>query len=232
MNLEAQLAAADARVAETMAARDEALHLLALAQLVYNEAVATDRNFETALGDRDFAIDGFLTSQFGYHLALGVWSPLYDGEGAQRPCFHRSIDRKSFLRSRPTSKAAAQCAKTAKTADMSKPARSRMAGDVDGRSKWARRLRVSQYEADLGGETMVTTAERSIVRRVATLQTELERYEAVFAAAGEASGEQIDLYARISGNLRRLLEAIGTNRRPRDITPSLVEYLATKPHQE
>jgi hypothetical protein len=78
MNLEAQLAAADARVAETMAARDEALHLLALAQLVYNEAVATDRNFETALGDRDFAIDGFLTSQFGYHLALGVWSPLYD----------------------------------------------------------------------------------------------------------------------------------------------------------
>jgi hypothetical protein len=60
---------------------------------------------------------------------------------------------------------------------------------------------------------------RSIIRRAAVLTTELERLEVRFAQAGEASAEDLDIYARIAANLRRLLEAIGLQRRPRDVTP-------------
>jgi hypothetical protein len=50
-------------------------------------------------------------------------------------------------------------------------------------------------------------------------QPELERLEVKFASAGEASTDDLDTYARVAGNLRRLLEAIGLQRRPRDVTP-------------
>jgi hypothetical protein len=46
---------------------------------------------------------------------------------------------------------------------------------------------------DLGGVENATTAERSIVRRAATLTVELERLEAKFARAGEASDRDLDL---------------------------------------
>jgi hypothetical protein len=100
--------------------------------------------------------------------------------------------------------------------------------DVDGRSTWVRRLRdlIGLHLADLGGEDVVSEAERSIVRRVATLTVELERLEGTFAVAGEASPGALDLYQRTAGNLRRLLEAIGLQRRPRDVTPNLTTYIA------
>lgn len=104
-------------------------------------------------------------------------------------------------------------------------------GGVDHRSAWARRLRdvIVAHVTDLGGEGAVSTAEASIIRRAATLTVELERMEALFAVAGEASADAIDLYSRLAGNHRRLLESIGIQRRPRDITPSLGEYLAGDP---
>jgi hypothetical protein len=37
---------------------------------------------------------------------------------------------------------------------------------------------------------------------------ELERMERQFALAGEASAEDLDIYARVAGNLRRLLESV------------------------
>ena len=91
---------------------------------------------------------------------------------------------------------------------------------VDGRSSWVRRLRdlMAIHLSDLGGEDAVSEAERSIVRRISTLEVELERLEAVFATAGEATPAQLDLYQRTAGNLRRLLEAVGLRRRPRDAT--------------
>ncbi|WP_245524474.1 hypothetical protein [Methylobacterium nonmethylotrophicum] len=99
--------------------------------------------------------------------------------------------------------------------------------DVDGRSLWARRMRdlIALHIADLGGEGAVSEAEKSIVRRVATLTVELERMEVAFATAGEASADALDLYQRTAGNLRRLLEAIGLRRRPRDVTPDLARYI-------
>jgi hypothetical protein len=76
----------------------------------------------------------------------------------------------------------------------------------------------------------VSEAERSIVRRVATLTVELERMEAAFAVAGEAQPDQLDLYQRTANSLRRLLEAIGLQRRARDVTPDPLEYAARGEH--
>jgi hypothetical protein len=45
------------------------------------------------------------------------------------------------------------------------------------------------------------------------------------ATAGEASPDEIDLYARVAGNLRRLLEAVGLQRRARDVGPTLGDLL-------
>ena len=99
---------------------------------------------------------------------------------------------------------------------------------VDGRTTWVRRLRdlIEAHGDDLGGADRISQAERSIVRRVATLTVELERMEAKFAEAGEALPQELDLYQRTAGNLRRLLEAIGMERRARDVTPSLQDIIA------
>lgn len=101
---------------------------------------------------------------------------------------------------------------------------------VDGRSVWMRRLRdlIDLHVSDLGGDAAVSAAERSIVRRAATLTVELERMEGAFALAGEAAPDALDLYQRTAGNLRRLLESVGLERRARDVTPSLSQYLASK----
>jgi hypothetical protein len=103
----------------------------------------------------------------------------------------------------------------------------RLLPGIDGRSAWVRRCKdlIAAHIADLGGESNTSAAERSIVRRAAVLTTELELLEAKFAAAGSASSDDLDLYARTSGNLRRLLEAIGLQRRARDIGPTLGDLL-------
>src|SRR5262245_27698100 len=92
---------------------------------------------------------------------------------------------------------------------------------VDGRSTWVRRLRdlIGLNVADLGGEGAGSAAELSIVRRAATLTVELERLEAKFATAGQAEAGELALYTTTSNTLKRLLEAVGLRRRPRDVTP-------------
>jgi hypothetical protein len=103
----------------------------------------------------------------------------------------------------------------------------RLLPNIDQRSTWVRRCKdlIAAHISDLGGESNTSAAERSIVRRAAVLTTELELLEAKFAAAGQASPDDLDLYSRTSGNLRRLLEAIGLQRRARDIGPTLGELL-------
>ena len=98
---------------------------------------------------------------------------------------------------------------------------------VDGRSAWVRRCKelVADHIADLGGEDNCSAAERSIIRRAAVLTTELERLEVKFALAGQANADDLDLYQRTAGNLRRLLEAVGLQRRARDVTHSQAEQI-------
>jgi len=105
---------------------------------------------------------------------------------------------------------------------------------VDGRSPWVRRCKdiIAAHLSDLGGADNASAAERSIIRRASVMTVELERLEAQFALAGEADPMTLDLYARTSGNLRRLLEAVGLQRRARDVSPpSVAEYLAHKAKQ-
>ena len=98
---------------------------------------------------------------------------------------------------------------------------------VDGRSPWVRRCKdvIAAHLSDLGGEDNTSAAERLIIRRASVLTFELERLEARFALAEQASPEDLDLYQRTAGNLRRLLEAVGLQRRPRNLTPNLKDYL-------
>jgi hypothetical protein len=101
---------------------------------------------------------------------------------------------------------------------------------VDGRSVWARRFRdiIDEHVADLGGHDAVSAAERSLIRRAAALSVELERLETRFALDGEASPQDLDLYQRTAGNLRRLLETVGLERRAKEITPDLRDYVAAR----
>jgi hypothetical protein len=99
-----------------------------------------------------------------------------------------------------------------------------------GTSPWARRWRdlVELHANDLGGSDTLSQAQLSLCRRAATIEIELE------AAEGRLSmGEPIDLdlFTRATGHLRRLLETLGIERRPRDVTPSLQEYLQTLSEQ-
>ena len=98
---------------------------------------------------------------------------------------------------------------------------------IDGRSAWVRRCKdvIAAHMSDLGGEEATSAAERSIIRRASVLTVELERMEAQFATAGEASSEALDCYARIAANLRRLLQTIGLERRSKDVTPTLGDLI-------
>jgi hypothetical protein len=97
---------------------------------------------------------------------------------------------------------------------------------IDGRSTWVRRAKdlCHAHLVDLGGYDNASAAERSIVRRVAVITTELENLERRFALAGFATAEDLGLYLTAANSLRRLLEAVGLQRRPRDVTPDPLAY--------
>jgi hypothetical protein len=102
---------------------------------------------------------------------------------------------------------------------------------ASGRGAWVRRAKdvINLHTSDLGGESNCSAAERSIIRRVACLTVELEAMESRFAAVGQADAASLDLYQRTAGNLRRLLEAIGLQRRMIDRTPRLSDILRGVP---
>jgi hypothetical protein len=87
---------------------------------------------------------------------------------------------------------------------------------------YVRRLRelLADYSADL---PEATAAERSLIKRACILEIELERLETKLASAGEASQRNLDLYGRMSGNLRRVLQQLGLGskrqQRERDNAP-------------
>ena len=82
---------------------------------------------------------------------------------------------------------------------------------VDGRSAWARRFRdlIELHVADLGGPESLSEAQRSLIRRVVTLETEMERLECKFVKDDGGSNRTLDRYMRMSNNLRRLLITLG-----------------------
>ena len=84
-------------------------------------------------------------------------------------------------------------------------------------SAWARRFHdlVVGHVIDAGGRDMISEAHLSLIKRAAALECELEQLEGRLS-----QGEQVDLdqYGRAAGQLRRILESLGLERRAVDIT--------------
>jgi hypothetical protein len=113
---------------------------------------------------------------------------------------------------------------------MSQPSAAKIARKLlaaDHRTAWPRRFAalLHLYLAELHDPT---PAQTSLCRRVATLEVGLEAIEARMAA-GEDDASLLDAYARASGTLSRLLRLVGIERRPKDITPTLEQYIANLP---
>jgi hypothetical protein len=92
--------------------------------------------------------------------------------------------------------------------------------DVDGRSAWSRKKRilVASFISDLGGKSEVSTAERILADKSATLTLQLEQLEAKLAE-GDHTHTTLDLYARGCGHLQRMLKAMGISRRAKNVSP-------------
>ncbi len=94
---------------------------------------------------------------------------------------------------------------------------------ADHRSAWCRRLKETLQD-HLSDIPDASVNERRILRCASHIEVSLEQLETKFALAGEASLEELDSYARISANLRRLLASVGLQRRARQVN-SLTQVL-------
>ncbi|MPZ57501.1 MAG: hypothetical protein GEU91_13570 [Rhizobiales bacterium] len=101
----------------------------------------------------------------------------------------------------------------------------------DGNSAWTRRLKdlVRLHASDLGGWDVLSEAQRQLVRRASTLELELEQMEGKLSRGDDVD---LDAYGRATNTLRRTLETIGIARVPREVVPSLQQYLATRAAQQ
>src|SRR5262245_49221148 len=102
---------------------------------------------------------------------------------------------------------------------------------VNSQSKWARLYRdmLDVVHEHLGGIDQASELEKLTARRIATLECELRHQEVTLASLRHAGksppDELLDLYSRVSNSQRRHIEMIGLQRRPKDVTPSLQEYI-------
>jgi hypothetical protein len=97
--------------------------------------------------------------------------------------------------------------------------------NADGRSTAARRYRdvLAELISDMGGDP--SGAQTAIARRASALCVVCEQAEAEMVAGGV-----LDLaeFTTAANSLRRLLSDLGLERRAKDITPSLHQYLGSK----
>lgn len=96
--------------------------------------------------------------------------------------------------------------------------------DLDGRTRAAQAVSrvIESLTADLGGDDILSTGERLLVRKVAMAAAMSEDL-----AARWLSGEPVDptTFCTLSNAERRLLETVGLKRRIRNVTPNLQSYL-------
>jgi hypothetical protein len=93
-----------------------------------------------------------------------------------------------------------------------------------GDTKWARRWRdvLAEIVSDLSGPEGLSEGQKQLARRCATISIACERME------GEAAqGNEIDLdaYGTLTDRLGRALQRLGLKRQPRNVTPTLADYL-------
>jgi hypothetical protein len=96
--------------------------------------------------------------------------------------------------------------------------------DDDLRLAPARRFRglVHRMATDLGGVEVLSAGEQQLVRRCAMISTECERMEREALDGGVLDAT---VYGTLTGHLTRALRVLGLKRQPRDVTPTLSNYL-------
>lgn len=100
--------------------------------------------------------------------------------------------------------------------------------DGDGRSAWSRRYRdlISAHVSDITAGMQPSAGQLSLIRRASAIEIELEKMEGQLAQGLEID---FDLFSRATGHLRRVLETLGLERRPRDVGPTLSDILRGPP---
>lgn len=98
----------------------------------------------------------------------------------------------------------------------------RLFADGSHEGPWARRFRdlVQLHEEDLGLRETLSEAQRSLCRRVATIEIQLEQMEGKLS-----KGEDTDLglYREMTGTLTRTLNALGIKRAAHNRTPTIAD---------
>jgi len=101
---------------------------------------------------------------------------------------------------------------------------------VDGRTVIYRRFRdiASQVALDQGGLDQLSEARLQLVRRFAAAAVLAEQLEAALA-----NGEEINVerHALLCSTLTRLAQRIGIDRRAKNITPTVADYVASIPSE-
>ena len=96
--------------------------------------------------------------------------------------------------------------------------------DIDGRSAMARRYKIiaTAILTDQGGVDQCSESRVQLVRRFAAAAVLAEQMESRLA-----NGEQINIseHAQLCSSLVRLAQRIGINRRLKNVTPALHDYL-------
>ena len=96
--------------------------------------------------------------------------------------------------------------------------------DLDGRTLAARRAKglVEEFQTDLGGADRITGAQREMVTRAAVLGAVIQHHEARML-----TGKRVDFSAYLAAvNVqRRVLATLGLERKVRDVTPRLGDYV-------
>jgi hypothetical protein len=83
---------------------------------------------------------------------------------------------------------------------------------------------IDRVERDLGGTNQLSEAQRQLVRHAALTATMLEHLGSRWL-----SGEPIDptMFATLTNSARRLFEAVGLARVPREVAPPVAQYVAS-----
>jgi hypothetical protein len=84
-------------------------------------------------------------------------------------------------------------------------------------SAWSRRYAdlIAGHCSDYGGRVMLSEARLSLIRRASAIECELEVLEGRMSQGAEVN---LDHYGRGASHLRRILETLGLERKPRDVT--------------
>ncbi len=82
---------------------------------------------------------------------------------------------------------------------------------------------VAAFEADLGGTDRLSTSQRQLVQRAAILAVQCEDFEVRYSI-GQLI--ELDMYLAAINCQRRVLVELGLERRARDVTPSLQQYIS------